>query len=220
MSNTKDQPRGRILDPIERVSEILFGLIMALTFTCTLSAATAQQEDIRTMMVGAIGCNIAWGLVDAVMYLVTRLTTQGRNLRTLRFVRETQQTLEADEAITDALPPVVASVLDAEEIAKIRKRLSELPSLPPHARLSGRDWLGAVAVWLLVCLSTFPVVIPFIFVQDPMVAIRVSNGIAVVMMFLCGYKLGVYANHRAWRMGIGMAILGSVLVALTIMLGG
>ena len=49
----------RVLDPISRVSEILFGLIMALTFTGTISAASAGREEVRTLLVGAIGCNIA-----------------------------------------------------------------------------------------------------------------------------------------------------------------
>src|SRR5262245_64035361 len=85
-----DQPppiSNRLLDPVSRVSEILFGLIMALTFTGSLSVATAGQEEVRTMLFGAIGCNIAWGLVDAVMFLMTKHTEQGRNLRLLRAVR-------------------------------------------------------------------------------------------------------------------------------------
>jgi len=56
-----DPPRKRILDPASRVSEILFGLIMALTFTCTLSAVEGGREDVRTMLLGAISCNVAWG---------------------------------------------------------------------------------------------------------------------------------------------------------------
>jgi hypothetical protein len=32
----------------------------ALTFTTTISLATAGREDVRTMLLGALGCNIAW----------------------------------------------------------------------------------------------------------------------------------------------------------------
>ena len=35
--------RERLLDPVARMSEILFGLIMALTFTGTLDVATAWR---------------------------------------------------------------------------------------------------------------------------------------------------------------------------------
>ena len=53
----------RVLTPNERISEVLFGLIMVLTFTGSLSVAEAGREDIRTMLIGALGCNLAWGLI-------------------------------------------------------------------------------------------------------------------------------------------------------------
>src|SRR5215471_9055833 len=72
--------RGRLLDPIERVSEIIFGLIMAVTIVGSLSIATAGEGETRTVMMAALGCNLAWGLVDAVMYLVRGLTERRRNV--------------------------------------------------------------------------------------------------------------------------------------------
>jgi len=58
---------ARLLDPVARVSEILFGLIMALTFTGTLNVTTAGAEDVQTLLIGTLACNVAWGLVDAVV---------------------------------------------------------------------------------------------------------------------------------------------------------
>ena len=58
-----------MLSPVERHGEILFGLIMALSFTCTLSVAESGRAEVRTMLFAALGCNLAWGIVDAVMYL-------------------------------------------------------------------------------------------------------------------------------------------------------
>jgi hypothetical protein len=51
--------RTRILNPLERFSEIVFGLIMVLSFTGALSVAEVGREDIRIMLLGAIGCNLA-----------------------------------------------------------------------------------------------------------------------------------------------------------------
>lgn len=68
----------RVLDPIERSSEIMFGLIMALTFTCTISVATSTRADVTTMLAGALGCNIAWGFVDAAMYLLAQIVERER----------------------------------------------------------------------------------------------------------------------------------------------
>ena len=73
-------PFRRVLEPIDRTSEILFGLIMVLTFTGSLSVVGAGREDVRTMLVGALGCNLAWGIIDAVFYLMGCLAEKGRDL--------------------------------------------------------------------------------------------------------------------------------------------
>ena len=73
-----------MLEPIERVSEVLFGLIMVMTFTGSLSVATAGREDTREMLIGAIGCNIAWGIEDAIFYLMNSLTEPARGRMALR----------------------------------------------------------------------------------------------------------------------------------------
>jgi hypothetical protein len=72
----------QVLDPVQRVSETIFGLLMAMTFIGSVNVATAGQQEVRTALVAALGCNLAWGLVDAVMYLVTTLTERTRR-RTL-----------------------------------------------------------------------------------------------------------------------------------------
>src|SRR5829696_4809334 len=77
----------RILDPLERFSEIVFGLIMVLSFTCAISVAEIGREDVRAMLIGALGCNLAWGIIDATFYLISCLTEQGRNATILRRVQ-------------------------------------------------------------------------------------------------------------------------------------
>ena len=131
-----------VLSPIDRVSGVIFGLIMALTFTGTLSVATADRNEVRDMLIGALGCNIAWGLVDAVMYLLATLTERRRNLALLREVRSRPRGNRAHELIADALPPVIASTMDPAELDVIRTRLEALPE-PPPAALSRGDFRAA-----------------------------------------------------------------------------
>ncbi len=71
MAGESDKAEKRLLDPTERLSEILFGLIMVLSFTCSFSVATERgRADVRNMLVAALGCNLAWGIIDAVFYLM------------------------------------------------------------------------------------------------------------------------------------------------------
>jgi hypothetical protein len=208
------------LDPIDRFSEILFGLIMVLTFTGSISAAESGREEIRTLLFAAIGCNLAWGIVDGVMYLFTSMSERGRSILALRRVRETSDAAAAHRVICDALPPVVASVMREPELEQIRMRLLELPAPPERARLTRGDFRNALGVLLLVFLSTFPVVIPFIVMSNATRALRVSNAIAVAMLFIIGYWLGRYMGHKPWRLGGIMVVVGLVLVGVTIALGG
>lgn len=210
----------RVLEPHERIAEVLFGLIMVLTFTGSLSVAEVGRSEIRHMLIGALGCNLAWGVIDGVFYLMTCLADKGRNLMTYRVVRRETDPQKAQRLIADALPPVMASILQPAEFAALHQRLQQLPEPPGRARLSGPDWRGAVGVFLLVFLSTFPVVVPFIFMQNAMTAMRVSNVIAVVMLFVTGYAYGRCVGRYPWRFGVLMVLVGGALVALTIALGG
>ena len=210
----------RVLEAHERIAEVLFGLIMVLTFTGSLSVAEAGREDIRTMLIGALGCNLAWGIIDGVLYLMGCLAEKGRSLATLRAVRKTADPRKAQTLIAAALPSVVASVLRPEELAAIDQRLKGLAEPPDRPRLSGADWRGAVGVFLLVFLCTFPVATPFVFMRNVMLALRVSNAIAIAMLFLAGMAYGRCVGRREWVMGISMVGLGAALVGITMALGG
>src|SRR2546430_9831520 len=117
----------RVLEPIDRVSEVLFGLIMVLTFTSSLSIAEAGRDDVRTMLIGALGCNLAWGIIDGVLYLMGCLAEKGRGLLTFRAVRRAADPKEAQRLIADALPSVVASVLEPVEVESLYRRSSSVP---------------------------------------------------------------------------------------------
>jgi len=217
MSNESSK---RLLDPIDRVSEVLFGLIMVLTFTGSLSVAESGREDVRTMLIGALGCNIAWGIIDGMLYLMGCLAEKGRGLVTYQAVRKATDPQEARRHIVDALPPVVASILEPAELDSIHRRLVHLPAPPARARLSKDEWLGSIGVFTFVFLSTFPVAIPFIFMQDVGSALRASNAVAIVMLFLLGYTFGNMTGRHPWLVGIGMVALGAALVGMTMALGG
>lgn len=210
----------RVLDPYDRVSEVLFGLIMVLTFTGSLSVAEAGRDDVRTMLIGALGCNLAWGIIDGVLYLMGCLAERARNLATLRSVRQAADPATARQIIIETLPAPVASVLEPAELESLRERLRQLPEPPRRARIGREDWQGSGTVFLLVFLSTFPVVIPFLFMGSVRPALRLSNAIAIAMLFLTGWAFGRIAGRQPWVMGISMVVLGGVLVGLTMALGG
>jgi hypothetical protein len=221
MSETDDKPtRESILDPIDRNSEVLFGLFMVLTFTGTLSVATAGRDDVRTMLISAIGCNIAWGFVDAVMYVLRNLVTRGRRASFVRAVKAAPRPQDAHRLIA-AERGSMSDSLDVQALEHVRAWICARPAestLPP--RLQATDLLGALGVFLLVVASTFPPVLPFIFVAELQLAMRISAAIAIAMLFVCGYAWGAYAGMRPVRVGLVMVVLGGLTEAVIIALGG
>ena len=219
-AGAKPPSQRGVLDPIERSSEVLFGLIMVLSFTGSISIATAEHEEIRTMFIGAIGCNLAWGIVDAIMYLLGVAGERGREIKIARAIRDAKSVEAARAVLTDALPDALAEAMRDEEVAAIAARLREHASLPKWPRFRKDDFVAAVGIFLLVFVSTLPVVIPFAVMKQAHLAMRVSNAIAVAMLFLAGWSLGRYSFRRPWAVGVVMVLVGLVLVAITMALGG
>jgi hypothetical protein len=215
-----DSP-ARVLDPVERVTEVMFGLLMALTFTGTLSVATAGREEVRTMMLTALGCNLAWGLADAVMYLVRTVTARTRNRTLLAQLHASAgDAVAGTRVIADALPGKLADAAGPEALEMLRRRLLVHPLSSVDAGLRARDFRGALGVFLMVVLATFPVVIPFMLFEQTAVAMRVSNAVSVAMLFAAGWTLASYAGGSRWRGGAAMAVVGTVLILAIIALGG
>lgn len=211
---------GRVLDPIDRYSEVLFGLFMVLTFTGTLSVVDSGRDEVRDMLVAAIGCNLAWGFVDAVMYVLRNLVARGRKARLARAVRGPLPTEQAHRLIADEIG-TLARAFDAQEIERVRRWIASQPAqADPVVGVTRRDLRGALGVFLLVFASTFPVVLPFIFIDDPGSAKRLSAAVAIGMLFLCGVAWGRYAGFKAWRTGLVMVLLGVAVEAIVIALGG
>jgi len=210
---------GRVLDPVERLSEILFGLIMAMTFTGSIHAASSGKEEIRTMLIGAIGCNLAWGLVDGVMYILTDLVERGRTANALRSLHRTRDPDKARAIVAGAVPGSLASVLKAADLDTVRAWLERIPA-QGRPGITGRSLRGALGVFLLVSLSTCPLIVPFLFLSEPTPALRTSHGVALVMLFVVGSAFGRHAGQSPLRTGLWMVLIGVFLVLLTIALGG
>jgi hypothetical protein len=211
---------NRLMSPIERISEILFGLIMALSFTCAISVVETDRIGVKEMLLGAIGCNVAWGVIDAIMYLMIEISQRGRDISILNYVRNTHDEEKAREFIAETLSPEFAAVMDKQSLENIRKAIIQAAPRITRPRISGRDLKIALGVFLLVFISTFPVAIPFALIRDVRVALRVSNSIAIILLFIGGWVLARYSSYNRFRTGLFLAMLGIGLVFLTISLGG
>ena len=220
MTTSIAESSGSALDPVYRASEVIFGLLMAMSFIGSISVATDGREEVRTLLVAALGCNLAWGLVDAVMHLVGIKTTKRRNRALLERLHGSNDAAAGRALVADELSGPMAVSLGEEGLESMRKRLAASPIEAARPRLTGRDFGDAFVVFLLVVLSTFPLVIPFMVIDDTARALLMSRLVALVMLFLAGAMLARYSSGNIWLNGFVMAAIGALLMAAIMALGG
>jgi VIT1/CCC1 family predicted Fe2+/Mn2+ transporter len=213
----------RHLDPGTILGEVLFGLIMVLTITLTAGIAVSEEKGaVRELLIAALGCNIAWGLIDGVMHIMNSMLQRGRLSRFIAFLNRQSDAGHAMELIAEELDDVLAPIPDAAEREQIcRQVLRGLGSAKPErTRLTREDLLGAIASFWLVFFSALPAVLPFAVMSDARRALRTSNFILIVMLFLVGVSWARYTNTSRWAAGLALTALGLVLVGIAIALGG
>jgi len=209
-----------VLSPVERYSEVLFGVLMALTMTGALRVASATEQESRAMFFTTLACNIAWGVVDAVLYVLNSLFERLRRTLIARSLRASPDEGRSGHLLAEALPDGLAEVLTADELNALGQRIARMSDLPERPGVHGQDLLGGLGVFLLIVASTFPVSLPFLLISDVSLAMRISRGLSLVLIFGCGYAVGRYSGLRAVPVGLTMLGIGAVLVAVLTALGG
>lgn len=217
-NGAEKEVRTLALGLVDRASEMLFGLFMALTFTGAISVATAGRQEIHTMYAAALAGSVGWGLVDAIMYLVRAFILDGHSLRLAESVRDAADPA-AGRALIERSLPAIAGAVSPAELEAIRQGLVVSP-LPERPSLMREDLLAAAETWGIVVMTTLFVMLPYALIGDVRLAKLVSRAVALTMLFLGGVALGRYAGYRGWRAGFIMVALGSILVCAIVALGG
>lgn len=213
------ESRKTVLDPVDRLTEIMFGLLMALTFTGTMSVTVGAGGSINSVLLAALGCNVAWGMIDGIMYLLATATERARAHSVILDLKRAPPPL-AREMVRDALPGNAGESLadrDADTLVDLVRKV-ELPAKP--ALLTGNDVRAAFAIMVLVILATIPPILPFVVFADLPVAMRFSNLTAVVMLVAIGIALDRVMKNDRWLMRLVVPVIGVAMVAVTILLGG
>lgn len=212
------------LDPGSHMGEVLFGLIMTLTFTLGAGIIIEEEgrEGVRAMLVGILGCNLAWGIIDGVLYVLGSVFERGRLRRVGFGVRSAGSDEDARKLIAGELDPVLESVTELAQRAELYRAIAARmkDAAPAPNGIRKEDLLGGLASGWLVFLCSFPAVLPFLLLDELTFALRVSNGILLALLFLVGYRHARHTLARPWLTGLVFLLVGVGLVALAIPLGG
>ena len=213
----------RHLDPASRLGVILFGLIMVLGATLTSSLTVAQgKAGVRQLLHSALGCNIAWGIIDGIMYVMNCLVERGEKARLIRAIHTAPDPGGALNIVRKEVDQQIVALAGPEEREALNQSILKYLS---HARamktrVTKDDLYGALACFWLVFLSCLPAALPFLIFSNPNRALRVSNILLIGMLFFVGQKWARYANVNRLLAGLAMVVVGMALVGVAVLLGG
>jgi hypothetical protein len=219
VSEKRESALDAALSPFERASEIVFGVLMAISVTAAFEITAGAELDVRELLIAALGCNLAWGLIDGAMHLLQQQFERHRQHRAVVELRAIRGEDAFRERVRDALPPFLAAQLSDETFARIRRAADAYGATRPPF-WSGRDLAVAGIICLLVFASTFPLAIPFMLMDDAWLALRASHAVAVVFLFVLGWRLGRWSGASPLGSGLVFAAVGSVLAVMCVALGG
>lgn len=211
------------LDPGESLGEILFGLIMTLTFT--LGAGLMVREDpnaARDLLIATIGCNLAWGLIDGAMYVSGQIFERARMARLGELVRRAATDEAAAAIIEKEFEELLGVTVAPAERAEFHLRMARhvRASQPRPRGVTRGDLYGAIASFWLVFFASIPAALPFLFIRDAWTALRVSNAILIGLLFVAGFRWARHTALRPWLAGLTFMVAGVALVGIAIALGG
>jgi hypothetical protein len=209
------------LEPAEILAEALFGLIMVLTVTLGARLAMGEDGGARELLIAALGCNLAWGIIDGAIYVMNAMFIRGRRARIFAELKRSGEA-GALAIIARELDPRLADLTTEEERERLHRSVLAIAVRTPaqKTRIDRDDIYAGLVCAALVFLTAMPPTVPFMLIDDPFVALRVSNGILVAMLFGLGYYWAVHTN--ASRIGTGLAMMGVglSLVLAAMALGG
>lgn len=222
---------GRLLDPIDRLSETIYSILILLTFTLAfgivrIGANDGQpvgEEYANELLIAALGATVAWGVIDGVMHVLMEVFQRGERHRLLRQVQSATTEQEGVDVIAEELDYILDPIIDeSERQALYRGVLQHLQDGQPRPiGFKREDFAGALGCVVVAIIAVLPSLVPLVVLRhDYALAIRVSNIVSFIVLFYSGYQWGKYTGSNPWRTGLVLVAVGVIMVAVAIPLGG
>lgn len=213
----------RNLDPVETLGELIFGLIMVLTFTIGARLLGADEPmDGKELLIAALGCNIAWGMIDGFLFLLSRVFER-RRIASIHAALAAHSDPAIDLGpLRSELTSGLAELGDAGDRERFYASIAAAArrSKPRPVQVTLNDLSGAALVFCLVVATAIPAALPFMMISDGYIALRVSNTILVGLLFLVGFWWGKHIGASPGLAGALIMSIGVALVLVAIPLGG
>jgi hypothetical protein len=213
----------RYLEPTSILNEAVFGLVMTLTFTLGAGLVVKEGPDAtRELLIGVLGCNLAWGIIDGMILIMGGMLERSQKAQLIVRLRGLDNEDERMAIVRARVEPAIAPYLEPGEREPIYQAVARtLKGTEPERIQPRRDEvLGAIATTWIVFACSLPAVLPFLFMDDRFLALRVSNALLLAMLFVVGYRWALLTSSRPWVVGSSLLLTGLIMVLIAIPLGG
>jgi VIT1/CCC1 family predicted Fe2+/Mn2+ transporter len=215
----------------EIVTELFFGLVMALNLTNIMRVALIGQDNayiVSAMTYAILGGNLAWGMADGVMNALSRNVRLHREyyaLSDIATLPEAEARGKAKELVGKGLPRLQAELVDDSVLDVMADHLYQKVrgSKIPHPHLGQEGWVVLISTIVLNILSALPILAIYLFIGPISVneATIIANIIGMAMLFALGIYLGRRTHGRIHLFtGLVMLSIGLAMVFVTVLFSG
>lgn len=222
---------ARFLTPIDALTAAIYSILIVLTFTLTFTVIKRWPgynqpipEGFSTELFYAVlGASVAWALIDGLMLALLSLLERSEKHRFLQALQAADSDEDSLAVIADefdfVLEPIASETKRHQLYADVLEHLRD--SQPRPVGFQREDFIEALGTALVAMLAVLPSLLPlWLLRDDPLAALRGANIVSFVMLFILGYRWGVYTGANRWKTGLLLPSFGLALMAIAIPLGG
>ncbi|MBP1929177.1 hypothetical protein J2741_001724 [Methanolinea mesophila] len=204
-----------------RLSECFYGVFMVVIITGLINTGLPPTEStLRILLIVALGVNVSWGIIDGVTAMYGGLVNRADYLRIANAYRDDPGSPEKRDAVARSLQGTMVENLTGEEQSGVIDMIGAgTPVTDKKFPATLSDWKVAIATLLIDFALIFPVIIPYFLIDTVRMAVFVSHTIAIVLLggiaMVWAGKLGL----NTWKAGITIAIISSVAIYSTYLIG-
>jgi hypothetical protein len=221
----------RMLDPIDELSQVIYSILIFLSFTLAFRIFKLQSgagvhletEQVRELLIAAIGATVAWGIIGGLMYVLTSVFERNEKQHVLLAVQSAPTDEDAIAIIADkldfTLEPITTEGKRQSLYANVVDTLRD--SRPRNNGLRREDMAGGIGILLVAVVAVIPSLLPFVLIPNSaFLALRASNIVSFVVLFVSGWRWGRRTHSNPWLTGLTLMFAGAVMVLIAIPLGG
>ncbi|MGN0137698.1 MAG: hypothetical protein ACI381_03715 [Candidatus Methanomethylophilaceae archaeon] len=202
------------------IQEVLYGFIMALIYVTAARIGILRYTDTLNLVILIIGMNFTWGLIDAVVFYMVDVFDQRKFVRIMSACDLPHE--RKVEMMLDEFSGTPLDILDPEDERRICEEILSKTMESESERLSDRMAMrdSAVACFIITILTTIPIVVPLLLIEDTEIALAVASGLSSICLFFIGFRMERYLGVNRWAAGLFLTAIGWAITITATFTGG